>query len=177
MIGLEGAFTALVQDLDPALRVLMSWVGYALAVFCFIGGCLRLLRHAGGHWPGTATGTAALFVLSPIMANFPGMLIAGGGSLFGADREAASAMAWIPPVSGEWARFGAAMKAAFIVVAWIGLFAFVRGWFVLKNAVDGRNQATLSQAGCHLLGGVLAWHMAGLVRALQETTGVKAVPI
>lgn len=177
MIGLEEAFRALVEDLDPALRTLMTWVCYALSAFCFLGACLRLLRHAGGHWPGTATGTVMLFLLAPVLAQLPSVLVAAGGSLFGAEREAAAAVAWIPPSSGEWARFGAAVQAAFVVVAWVGLFAFIRGCFVLKHAVDGRGQATLTQAGCHLLGGVLAWHMAGLVRAIQETLGVRALPI
>ncbi len=177
MNGLEEAFRALVENVDPALRTLMTAVCYLLAACCFLGACLRLLRHAGGHWPGTATGTAMLFLLAALLAQLPAVLAAGGESLFGAEREAAAAVAWIPPMSGEWARFGAAVQAAFTVVAWIGVFAFMRGLFVLKHAVDGRGQATLAQAGAHLLGGVLAWHMAGLVRALQETLGVRAAPI
>ncbi len=177
MNGLEAAFQALVQDVDGALRMLLSVVCYLLAVFCFMGGCLRVLRHAGGHWPGTGTGTVLVFLLAVVLARLPDMLIASGESVFGADREAASAMAWMPPASGEWKRFGAAVQAAFAVVAWIGLFAFLRGCFVLKHAVDGRAQATLTQAGCYLLGGVMCWHMAGLVRALQNTLGIQAVPI
>ena len=177
MNGLEEAFRSLVEDIDPALRTLMTAVCYLLAACCFLVACLRLLRHAGGHWPGTATGTAMLFLLAPLLAQLPAVLNAAGGSLFGDGREAAAAVAWIPPASGEWARFGAAVQAAFTVVAWIGLFAFMRGLFVLKHAVDGRSQATLAQAGSHLLGGVLAWHMTGLVRAVQETLGVRVVPI
>ena len=171
MTGLEEAFRALVEDLDPALRTLMTWVCHALSALCFLGACLRLLRHAGGHWPGTATGTVMLFLLAPLLAQLPSVLAAGGNTLFGHE----SAVAWIP--SGEWARFGAAVEAAFVVVAWIGLFAFMRGLFVLKHAVDGRGQTTLAQAGSHLLGGVLAWHMADLVGALQETLGVRVVPL
>ncbi|MDE0342657.1 MAG: hypothetical protein OXK82_05710 [Deltaproteobacteria bacterium] len=64
------------------------------------------------------------------------------------------------------------IRAIFDVVSLIGLFAFVRGIFVLRAASDGKPSATAGSAAMQMLGGAACWHIVTIIDALQTTLGI-----
>ena len=159
-----------VRDLDPALRALLPAVCWILALCSVLAGCARVLRHASGRQaPPSVAGTVLCFVIAVLLLHLPGLVNGLGATLFGAARPAAAALAYAPPPGAGWAQAGPAVRAVFAVVAWLGLFAVVRGLFVLRAAADGRPDATYGRAAAHVAGGVLCWHATGLVAAVEAT--------
>lgn len=55
----------------------------------------------------------------------------------------------------------------------VGCIAFIRGWFVLKSALQGRGHATFSGGITHIVGGIGCINLSSLVDALQQTFGFK----
>ena len=170
MTDVAQALLNAVRDLDPALRVLLPAVCRVLALFLILAGCARVLRHASGRQVPSVAGTVLCFVLAPLLLHLPGLVNGLGATLFGADaRPAAAALAYAPPSGAGWRAAGPAVQAVFAMVAWLGLFAILRGLFVLRAAADGRPDATYGRAAAHVTGGVLCWHAAGVVAALEAT--------
>ena len=172
---LAGALTSLVRDLDPGLASLVSIACYLLGLLAFFQGAARLLKTSEDkfHAP-SAAGTALSFLICAVMAAFPPWLAGAGESLFGTGRTAASASLGY---GGRGADYDALLGAVFAVVAWAGLFAFLRGAFVLRAAADGAPGATAARAFLHMLGGVAAWRMTDAIEAVQATLGIRVLNI
>ena len=108
------------------------------------------------------------------MVAFPSWLAGAGESLFGTGHTAAHASLGY---GGRGVDYDALLGAVFAIVAWAGLFAFLRGVFVLRAAADGAPGATGARAFLHMLGGAAAWHMTGVIEAVQTTLGIRVLTI
>ncbi len=173
--NLAEALVSLVRDLEPGLMMLVAVACYLLGLFAFFQGAIRLLKTSEDkfHAP-SAAGTALCFLISAVMAAFPSWLAGTGESLFGTGRTAAIASLGY---GGRSADYDALLDAVFAIVAWVGLFAFLRGAFALRAAADGAPGATGARAFLHMLGGVAAWHVTALIDAVQTTLGIRVLSI
>ena len=164
------ALVSLARDLDPGLSALVSGVCYLLAVVALAQGLLRLLKTSEDkfHAPSLA-GTALCFLICAVLAAFPSWIDAAGETLFGASRRPSAVLAYANARDGRWNDL---ILAAFWAVSWVGLFAFLRGVFMMRAAADGRAGATAGRAAMHMFGGVLAWHMAAFVDAVRSSLGI-----
>ncbi len=59
---------------------------------------------------------------------------------------------------------------AFMMI--IGLIAFTRGIFILREVAEGSGQASIMAAMSHIIGGALAVNIGGIVEAVQGTFGI-----
>ena len=170
---------ALVRDLEPALLLLVSALCYLLALFAFAQGLLRLLKTSEDkfHAP-SGGGTALCFLICIVMAALPSWLGAAGESLFGAAAPPGTASLGYggSPWSGA-AGYDALLAAVFAIVGLVGLFAFIRGAFVLRAAADARPGATGARAFAHMAGGVAAWHLPAVIDAVQTSLGIEVLSI
>ena len=172
---LADALISLVRDLEPGLELLVSIACYLLGLLAFFQGAARLLKTSEDkfHAP-SAAGTALSFLICVVMVAFPSWLAGAGESLFGIGRTAAGASLGY---GGRGADYDALLGAVFAIVAWAGLFAFLRGAFVLRAAADGAPGATAAKAFLHMLGGVAAWRMTDVIEAVQTTLGIRVLNI
>ena len=141
--NLAEALVSLVRDLDPGLALLVPAVCYLLGLLAFFQGAARLLKTSEDrfHAP-SAAGTALSFLVCAVMVAFPSWLAGAGESLFGTGRTAAGASLGY---RGRGTDYDALLGAVLAIVAWAGLFAFLRGAFVLRAAADGAPGATRRQ--------------------------------
>lgn len=174
--GAQGdVLAAVARDLDAGLSGLVAGVCWLLAFFAFGQGLLRLLRTSEDRFRAPSlAGTALCFLICAVLAAFPSWIAAAGETLFGPAPPLSAALAYADARDGRWSE---AIAAAFRIVSWIGLFAFLRGVFLLRAAADGRAGATAGRAATHALGGVLAWHMAAFVDAVQSTLGIQVLHV
>ena len=130
------AMISLVRDLEPALLILVTAVCYLLALMALAQGLLRLLKTSEDkfHAP-SAGGTALSFLLCIVLAALPSWLDAASESLFGTANPPGTASLGY---GGRGADYDALLAAVFALVALVGLFAFIRGAFVLRAAADAR---------------------------------------
>lgn len=84
-----------------------------------------------------------------------------------------NSIAYEPGGSFDMTRFNRAMTAVFIFLQIIGALSFVRGFFILKNALEGSGQATKGQAYTHMIGGTLLWNMPAFIKTMEQSFGFK----
>ena len=169
------AMIALVSDLEPGLLLLVSALCYLLALTAFAQGLLRLLKTSEDkfHAP-SGGGTALSFLICIVMAALPSWLTAAGESLFGAGAPSSAASLGY---GGRVADYDALLAAVFTLVGLVGLFAFIRGAFVLRAAADGKPGATAPRAFAHMVGGIAAWHIVAVIEAVQSSFGIAVLNI
>ena len=175
------AMISLVRDLEPGLLLLVSVLCYLLALFALAQGLLRLLKTSEDkfHAP-SAGGTALSFVICIVMAALPSFLGAASESLFGTATPAATASLGYrgsPWSGGRGADYDALLAAVLTLVGLVGLFAFIRGAFVLRAAADARPGASGSRAFAHMAGGIAAWHLPAVIDALQTSLGITVLTV
>ena len=166
---------SLVRNVSPALMLLVTVVCWIAALVMFLMGCLRLVRMGDGRGQApSGMGTFLTFMVSVILFSFPEWLSAAGKSLFGfAPASGTAALAYGDSDSGH----EELLWAVFQVIRFIGVFAFLKGWFVLRDAADGRNNATAGQGFAHIAGGLGAWHIVALIDVMQTTLGIEPLRI
>jgi hypothetical protein len=123
--------------------------------------------------------------LTPILTSLivGAMLMAVGqtltvslNTLFGGDSIVQySSIAYDPGGSFDLTRFNRAMTAVFAFLYIIGLISFVRGFMILKNAMEGNSQQTKGQAFTHIIGGTLLVNMPGFIQIIEQTTGIDII--
>lgn len=174
--GLGAALIRLVGDLEGPLVLLVTTVCYLLALWTFFQGCLRLFKTSEDkfHAPGGA-GTALSFVLSAVLAALGASFDAVTKTLFGT--TATGSTASLGYGGGQGADYDALLAAAFTAVALVGLLAFVRGVLMFRAAADGRPGASAGRAFAHVVGGVAAWHIVGVIQAVQTSLGIRVLEI
>ena len=57
----------------------------------------------------------------------------------------------------------------------VGVIAFIRGIFILRDVAEGNGQASLMAASTHIIGGALAVNMGSVINAIQSTFGLSVV--
>ena len=106
---------------------------------------------------------------------FPEVMSAFGKTAFG--ERAPGAGASLAYAGGNAADYDLVLWAVFRIVEFVGLFWFLKGWFVLRDAADEKNGATGGKAMAHILGGVCAWHILWVMEAVQNTLGIEVLRI
>ena len=169
------ALISLVRDVGPGLLLLVSAVCYVLALTAFAQGAMRLLKTSEDkfHAP-SGGGTALCFLICIVMATLPAWIDAAGRSLFG------EGLAQAKVTLGYGARgadYEALLTAVFAIVALVGLFAFIKGVFMLRAAADGQPGAGAGRAFAHMVGGIAGWHILALIQAVQASLGITVLGI
>lgn len=98
-----------------------------------------------------------------------------GGNITHGGKVAYTTIAYEPSGSFDMKRFNRAMEAVFIFLYIIGSLSFIRGFFILRNALEGSGQATKGQAFTHIIGGTLLVNMPNFIRVLETTIGFKII--
>ncbi len=169
---------ALVGDvLEPVLGLILA--------MCFVAGlwlllltALRMLKHGdsfGKGAPPAALGTTATFLAGVVCVRLPSWLDASVTTIFGTnDLHRTASLGYASDPSSP---FDGLLAAVFAIVSLAGLFAFIRGIFVLRACSDGKPSATAGSAAMHLVGGTAAWHIVAVIDAVQTTLGIRVLDI
>lgn len=174
MTGIGEALVNAVADLDAPLRLLLSVVCYLLALIAFFQGCIRLLKYNEDrfHAP-SLSGTVTSFAIAVVLAALPRVLEAGGQTFFQGDAPVGVSLGY----GARAADFDRMLGALLTVVELVGLLAFVKGIYVLRAASDGRGGASVPGAAMHMIGGLMLWHIAWVLLAVQTTLGIGVLRI
>ena len=172
---LADVLVGLVRNLTGPLNAVVLLVCWIASFLLFFSGCFRVIRRGDGRGQGeTGTGTFLTFATSAVLFAFPQLLDAGGNSLFGYVPEQGTAV--LAYGSGE-EKHEELLWAVFQIVRFMGMFAFLKAWFVLRDAADGTRGATASQGFAHMVGGICGWWILPLIDAVQTTLGIAPLRI
>ena len=174
MSGIGEMLVNAVADLDRPLRLLLSTVCYILALIAFLQGCFRLLKYNEDkfHAP-SISGTVVSFLISFVLIALPRVVEAGGQTFFQGDSPVSVSLGY----GARAADYDRMLGAVLTIVELVGLLAVIKGIYVLRAASDGAGGATAVGAAMHMVGGLMLWHIAWLLLAVQTTLGIAVLRI
>ena len=168
--GFDQRLVAAVADMEPGLYALVFAVAYILGLAAFGSGLFRMMRMSQDRTRGpSGTGTVLCFAIGTVMFSFPSWLESGGLTLFGSGERVRT----LSYGGADAERYDALLAALFASVQFVGVVAFLKGWFVLRAASDKFGRATMASGIWHIIGGLLAWHIVPVLAAVQRTVGVE----
>ncbi|MDD5586221.1 MAG: hypothetical protein PHY92_04600 [Alphaproteobacteria bacterium] len=151
----------------------------ALSVLSFLVGAFLIYRGLlKGSKVGTdprAAATHSILVnllIGGVMVSIGAMLPVMEETLFGPTTTTFSGINWTAIVgTADTTKADLTIKAILMFVQVIGAIAFVRGWLMIKNAVEGTAQVTVPQGLTHVIGGTMAINIGTMLKLFDTTFG------
>jgi len=174
--GLDILVTNFVNNIQWPLFVFISAVAYVMGIIFIVRGLIKGAKY------GTDPRTASVpHILTYLIIG--AILIAVGENcaqimqtIFGYDtfvlNDVGEVMGWTAVAALDTTgTFATVISAALTFFQLIGMIAFVRGWYIVKNAIEGAGQATVAQGFTHIIGGVLAINIYKFLEIMDNTFG------
>ena len=169
--GFDERLVAAVANIEPGAYAVLTATVYIMGLCGFGAGLLRLARMSNRYAsPPTGAGTVLCFATGTAMFAFPSWLESGAVSLFGLGPRV-DALSYGGGVGA--AEYNALLASLFVIVEFVGLVSFLRGWLVLRAAADGGQRTTMGSGVWHIVGGLLGWHIVPVLHAVQSTMGLE----
>lgn len=178
-IGLDVLVENLVGNITEPLISLISIAAYVMGVLFIVRGLLRGAKYGSDPRAATTSHIMAYLIIGALL------IVAGESagdvlfSLFGVgvsdtidyQTNAGRVMGWNAVAALGNMQFATVIAAALTFFQLIGILAFVRGLYIVKNAVEGTGQATMAQGFTHIVGGVLAINIYSILEVIDQTFG------
>lgn len=177
--GLDEMMVKFTGDIFGPTLFMLNVFGYTAGVILLIIGISRLLKSAqeGPRGPG-GIGTIMTFIAAGAMISLSPMIGAFSHSEFGAGNPAYATQATIAYTTGmnpaEVGHVQAVISAILQFMILLGVVAFLRGIYIIREVAEGRGQASLMAGITHMVGGSLAVNLGPVMNAAQYTLGLTA---
>jgi len=175
--GLDQMMTGFVQNIYGPIFSLLSLVSIMIGLTFIVGALLRGAKTGTDPRAADPKSIIAHLVFGSILISIGSVLPSMLQSIFGtgeASKMSSITLIQWSKIAGSGANTEAADKATQAVLAFIqiiGGISFVRGWLIMKKAVEGGGQATIPQGLTHVIGGAMAINIDLMVRAIDKTFG------
>lgn len=166
---IPGDVTQILQNLDksyyPLLKLLVA-ASYVIGIFFVLAGFYRLKRYGQMRTMMAAqinvTGPLMLIFVGTLLFYFPALVNMSMVSVWG------STSITPYPIGGpNWVNY---IRPIQHLVQLVGYFSFLRGWIMLsKIGKQGAQPGIFGKAFMHILGGILAINIGGVVTILGNT--------
>lgn len=174
-IGLDVMMQSFVKNIYKPMFLVLE-------ILCFIIGGFLVLR---GLLKGAKVGTdpRAAAPHSIIISLVAGAVLLSVGGMFPVMMETVFGSRSVRDFSHiiNWASFAGSgldtdkadltVKSVLMFVEIIGAIAFIRGWLMIKNAVEGTGQVTVPQGLTHIIGGTMAINIGEMLYIIDHTFG------
>lgn len=173
-VGLDALIVNLVSDIMAPTMWAVGWFGWiAGLIFVFIG-ISRLMKteQQGAQGP-TGIGTITTFLIAGCLFSLNSIISYINGSVFGdAVLQTNGVLQYTDGLGGSVDHVHAVISAIVAFSAVIGWISVARGLFIVRGVSEGNSQASMMAAITHLIGGVLAINLGGVIMAVQNTLGI-----
>lgn len=164
---------------DPILA-LISGMAVIFGIVMIFYNMVKLSKFGSDAKTSTLTPIIGSLIIGALLVAVGQTMDISLNTLFGNDtamnnRVTYTALNYVPGGSFDMSRFNRAMDAVFTFLRIVGSLAFVRGFFVMKNALEGQGQATKGQAYTHIIGGALLVNMPGFIKYIEQSVGFKVL--
>jgi hypothetical protein len=170
--GLDGMVANFVSNIEGPLIDLLSITAILMGIFLIIRGLIKGAKYGTDPRSSSVPNIATHLVIGSILIVAGQSLSTMVATLFGDSTlgDSSTVLAWAQSLDTS-GTFGTAVTAALTFFQLIGMIAFVRGWYIVKNAVEGTGQATVAQGFTHIIGGVLAINIYSFLEIMDQTFG------
>jgi len=178
-MGLDGLMLALMQDLFTPLISITYVACYVIGLILVFVGVTRMIKTAQDGPRGPASfGTIMTFIIAGALFSLASLLGAFSVTLFGDSTVATYAVLQTEIDGGVIDDHVLAVIStilAFMTI--VGLFSFIRGFFILREVAEGHSQASIMAAITHIIGGVIAVNLGPFLNAVQSTFGLDTLGV
>lgn len=176
--GLDGMMARFVNDIGDPLTGLVSVVAVVLGVFLVLRGLFKASRYGVDPREHSVSRILTNLVIGSILIATSQSVDIIMGSVFGTtDIMEFGNVKWtsLKDLGGDTQQFQNAIHAALDFFQLVGLISFVRGWNIIRNAVENVGQVTFAQGLTHIIGGVLAMNIYAFMQIMDATFGTSFV--
>lgn len=179
--GLDAMMVNFTADMFGPMLFTLNFFGYTAGTVLLMVGISRLLKSAqeGPRGPGgigtimTFLAAGALISLSPMIGAFSQSFFNGGG-FNGAYTTNAALQYSTGMNASEIGHVQAVISAILQFMIVLGVVAFLRGIYIIREVAEGNSQASLMAGITHMVGGALAVNLGPVMNAIQTTLGLTA---
>jgi len=183
--GLDAMMVNFTADIFGPMLFALNFFGYIAGFVLLLIGISRLLKSAqeGPRGPG-GLGTIMTFLAAGAMISISPMIGSMGATFFGANvlgfmgTDTASTQATLQYTTGmnatEIAHVQAVVSSILMFMIVLGVVAFLRGIYIIREVAEGNSQASLMAGITHIVGGALAVNLGPVMNAIQTTLGLTA---
>ena len=172
-VGLDGLMINLVDNIKSPMVFMLSVLCVLIGIFMVARGLIKgskFGQDAKASVPNILANViigALLFTVGTSVDTIMATTF-GDSSVWGSS-GVVSAIA--SDFGGNTAHFQQAVTAALHFFQMVGMIAFIRGWLILRDAVEGQGQKTVAQGLTHIFGGVLAMNIFRFLDSMDSTFG------
>lgn len=172
--SLDEMMVNFVKNIKKPLLRFASIVAIAGGLLMIIRGLNKAARYGFDPKANSAHSILTNIIFGALLMTIGDNLDMVMDSVFGTpDVGGSSAISWSLAnqlAGGASAQFKATVIACLTFVQVVGGIAFVRGWFILKKAVENGQQG-IAQGFTHVIGGVLAINIYSFLKIMDTTFG------
>ncbi len=179
-IGLDSMIVKLVSNVMEPIVWGVGWVSWLFGLaFVFIGISRIIQTEQQGPKGPTGIGTITTFLIAGALFSLNSIITFINSSMF--DYPVFRTKGILQYTAGM---SSAAVDHSHAVISAIIGFAVILGWisvarglFIVRDVSEGQSKASMMAAISHLIGGVLAINLGGVISAFQATVGITAPSI
>jgi len=178
--SLDLVMNNLVKNISLPMFTILAGLSIAIGIFLVVRGLLKAAKYGVDPRSDNVKSITTNLLIGAIMISIGNVLPAALLTIFGvsdpSDISKFSGLDW-SGVSGSASTDAAdnAVKAGLAFVQIIGGIAFVRGWLMIKNAIEGTGQQTVPQGITHIIGGAMCINIPLMLKVLDATFGTGLV--
>ena len=175
-VPLDEMLATFVNNINQPIIMLISAMCVILGAIMIFYNMVKLAKFGSDAQTNRLTPILGSLVIGAILMAFGHSMDVSLNTLFGNiggydGLTRYQTIAYAPGGSFSMERFDRAMNSVFIFLYIVGALSFTRGFFILKNHLEGTGQATKGQAFTHIISGTLLINMPGFIENLERTMG------
>lgn len=173
-VTLDTLMVNFVSNIRAPLIFLLSIISITIGVFFIVRGLMKAAHFGVDPKSHSVSAILTHLIVGTIMVVIGQSLDMMTASIFGGVGILTfDTLNWraIDSLGPDTTHFKIAVHAALTFFQLIGAIAFIRGWLVIKRAVEGNGQATYAQGFTHIIGGVLCINIYLFLRIMDATFG------
>ncbi len=179
-VPLDVMLSNFVGNITPGILALISGMAVIFGIVMIFYNMVKLSKFGTDAKTSTLTPILGSLIIGALLVAVGQTMDISLTTLFGNNTTMNTLtkykeLAYVPGGSFDMSRFNNAMNAVFTFLRIVGSLAFVRGFFVMKNALEGQGQATKGQAYTHIIGGALLVNMPGFIQYIEQSVGFKVI--
>jgi hypothetical protein len=178
-VPLDEMLINFVKNINEPIIALISAMSIILGVIMIFYNMVKLSKFGADAQTNKLTPILASLIIGAMLVAIGHSVDVSLNTLFGAGTPIKhyESLAYAPGGAFNMDRFNNAMRAVFVFLYIIGALSFLRGFLILKNALEGQGQATKGQAFTHIIGGTLLINMPGFIEFIENTTGINIINV
>lgn len=177
-LGLDMMMENFVKNIEKPMVWLVSIIGILVGIFYIYKGLLAASKTGTDPRASAPHVILVYLIVGAVLVSLGSMLGPVLTTVFGDNsiRSVNAIINWegIVGSGADVERMNRTVWAMLTFVKVIGVISFLRGWMILKKAVEG-GQATIPQALSHIIGGAMAINIGTMLEVFDRTFGTGLV--